>query len=96
MGKPSIPLTFVSAVVASLPLTLLLAAPPTRTMTTSYPLIRIRVSVEGLVVTFRWWIAAALGGVALLLGLLWLVIYPARRVDARDENRLALAGRADQ
>jgi hypothetical protein len=54
------------------------------------------IQLRGFVVTFRWWIAAALGGVALLLGLLWLVIYPARRVDARDENRLALAGRADQ
>jgi hypothetical protein len=40
------------------------------------------------VVAFRWWIAAALSGVALLLGLLWLAIYPARRVDARHEKRL--------
>ena len=52
--------------------------------------------VIGLIVAFRWWIAAALGLIALAAVLLWLSFYAARRVDARHEKRAALVARADQ
>jgi len=52
--------------------------------------------VVGFVVAFRWWVAAALGSIALAAVLLWLAFYAARRVDDRYEKRAALVARADQ
>jgi nitrate/nitrite transporter NarK len=45
---------------------------------------------------FVWWIAAAVGIIALAVGLLVLAFYRAHRVDVRYERRAQLAARADQ
>lgn len=52
--------------------------------------------VVGFVAKFWFVILAALGAVALFVGLLWLAFYAARRVDERYEKRAALVARADQ
>lgn len=50
----------------------------------------------GAIVKFWVWIAVALAAAALFGLLLWLALYAARRVDARESARLAVAARADQ
>jgi hypothetical protein len=52
--------------------------------------------VVGAIAEFIWWVAAAIAAM-LLFGLLaWLAFYAARRVDARESGRLAVAARADE
>jgi hypothetical protein len=45
---------------------------------------------------FVWWLAAAVGIVALAVGLLVGAFYWAHRVDVRYERRAGLAARADE
>jgi hypothetical protein len=50
----------------------------------------------GAIVKFWVWIAVAFGAAVLFGLLLWAAFYAARRVDAREDARLAIAARADQ
>ena len=50
----------------------------------------------GAIVKFWVWIAAAFGAAVLFGLLLWLAFYAARRVDARENARMAIVARADQ
>ena len=50
----------------------------------------------GAIVKFWVWIAVAFGAAVLFALLLWAAFYTARRVDAREDARLAIAARADQ
>jgi hypothetical protein len=50
----------------------------------------------GFVAKFWWLILAAVGVVALFVGLAWLAFCAAVRIDARHEERAALVARADQ
>jgi hypothetical protein len=50
----------------------------------------------GFIVKFWVWILAALGALVVFGLLLWLAFYAARRVDARENARLAIAARADR
>jgi hypothetical protein len=52
--------------------------------------------VVGFVAKFWIYIVAALGALVLFGLLLWAAFYAARRVDAREDARLAIAARADQ
>jgi hypothetical protein len=50
----------------------------------------------GAIVKFWVWIAVAFGGAVVFGLLLWAAFYAARRVDAREDARLAIAARADR
>ncbi len=50
----------------------------------------------GFVVKFWVWIAVAFGAAVLFGLLLWAAFYAARRVDAREDARLAIVARADR
>jgi hypothetical protein len=50
----------------------------------------------GFVVKFWVWIAVAFGAAIVFGLLLWAAFYAARRVDAREHARLAIAARAEQ
>jgi hypothetical protein len=50
----------------------------------------------GAIVKFWVWIAVAFGAAVLFGLLVWLAFYAARRVDAREDARLAIVARADQ
>jgi hypothetical protein len=52
--------------------------------------------VVGFVVKFWVWIAVAFGAAVVFGLLLWAAFYAARRVDTREDARLALVARADQ
>jgi hypothetical protein len=50
----------------------------------------------GAIVKFWVWIVAALGALVVFGLLLWAAFYAARRVDDREDARLAIVARADQ
>ena len=50
----------------------------------------------GAIVKFWVWIAVAFGAAVVFGLLLWVAFYAARRVDARENARLAIAARADR
>jgi ABC-type Fe3+-siderophore transport system permease subunit len=50
----------------------------------------------GAIVKFWVWIAVAFGAAVVFGVLLWLAFYAARRVDAREDARLATVARADR
>jgi hypothetical protein len=50
----------------------------------------------GAIVKFWVWIAVAFGATVVFGLLLWLAFYAARRVDAREDARLAIVARADR
>jgi len=50
----------------------------------------------GAIAKFWVWIAVALGAAVVFGLLLWAAFYAARRVDAREHARIAIAARADQ
>jgi hypothetical protein len=52
--------------------------------------------VVGAIVKFWVWIAVAVGAAVMFGLLLWAAFYAARRVDAREDARLAIAARADR
>ena len=52
--------------------------------------------VVGAIVKFWVWIAVAFGAAVVFGLLLWAAFYAARRVDARENARLAIAARADR
>lgn len=52
--------------------------------------------VVGAIVKFWVWIAVAFGAAVMFGLLLWAAFYAARRVDAREDARLAIAARADR
>jgi hypothetical protein len=52
--------------------------------------------VVGAIVKFWVWIAVAFGAAMVFGLLLWAAFYAARRVDAREHARLAIAARAEQ
>jgi hypothetical protein len=52
--------------------------------------------VVGAIVKFWVWIAVAFGAAVVFGLLLWAAFYAARRVDARENARLAIVARADR
>jgi hypothetical protein len=52
--------------------------------------------VVGAIVKFWVWIAVAFGAAVVFGLLLWAAFYAARRVDAREDARLAIVARADR
>jgi hypothetical protein len=52
--------------------------------------------VVGAIVKFWVWIAVAFGAAVLFGLLLWAAFCAARRVDAREDARIAIVGRAEQ
>jgi hypothetical protein len=52
--------------------------------------------VVGAIAKFWIWIAVAFGAAVLFGLLLWAAFYAARRVDAREHARIAIAARADE
>ena len=50
----------------------------------------------GFVVKFWIWIAVAFGAAVAFGLLLWAAFYAARRIDAREDARIAIAARADR
>ncbi len=50
----------------------------------------------GAIVKFWVWIAVAFGAAVAFGLLLWAAFYAARRIDAREDARLAIAARAEQ
>ena len=51
--------------------------------------------VVGAIVKFWVWIAVAFGAAVLFGLLLWAAFYAARRVDAREDARIAIVARAE-